>query len=81
MGHGVGICRRSLGPAVTLLLIAVNIKSRITHTHTVLILALVPYDLGAEANNQTFFAVSHAAVEALADQWMTRKIGWYHCPK
>ena len=37
-------------------------------------LALGPYDLGAEATNQIFCAVSHAALEALADQWKTRNV-------
>ena len=31
-------------------------------------LALGPYDLGVEATDQIFCAVSHAALEALADQ-------------
>ena len=35
------------------------------------------YNLGAMDINQIFCAVSHAAVEALADQWKTRKIAWY----
>ena len=34
-------------------------------------LALGPYDLEVEATNQIFCAVSHAALEALADQWKT----------
>ena len=32
-------------------------------------LALGPYDLKVEATNQIFCALSHAALEALADQW------------
>ena len=40
-------------------------------------LALGPYDLGVEAINQIFCAVSHAALEALADQWKTRKVARY----
>ena len=34
-------------------------------------LSLGPYDLGVEATNQIFCAVSYAALEALADQWKT----------
>ena len=37
-------------------------------------LALGPYGLGVEATNQIFCAVSHAALEALADQWKTRNV-------
>ena len=40
-------------------------------------LALGPYDLGVEATNQIFCAVSHAALEALADQWKTRNVARY----
>ena len=39
------------------------------------------YDVRTEPINQTFCAVSHTAVEALADLWKTRNIAWYlaHC--
>ena len=40
-------------------------------------LALGPYDLGVETTNQIFCAVSHAALEALADQWKTRNVARY----
>ena len=40
-------------------------------------LVLGPYDLGVEATNQIFCAVSHAALEALADQWKTRNVARY----
>ena len=40
-------------------------------------LALGPYDIGVEATNQIFGAVSHAALEALADQWKTRNVARY----
>ena len=40
-------------------------------------LALGPYDLGVEAINQIFCAVSHAALAALADQWKTRNAARY----
>ena len=40
-------------------------------------LALGPYDLGGEATNQIFCAVSHAAIEALAYQWMTCNVARY----
>ena len=39
--------------------------------------ALGPYDLGVEATNQIFCAESHAALEALADQWKTRNAARY----
>ena len=37
----------------------------------------MPYDLGVEATNQIFCAVSHAALKALVNQWKTRDVARY----
>ena len=41
----------------------------------------VPCDVGAEAIDHIFCAVSHAAVEALADQWKITLNSMVPCPK